>query len=63
MHTCLQCRVALPLGPGPTCDAVIVSPDLRSLSGAPVFWATPAERSLVGRVLRAGRTGTAEGDT
>lgn len=54
-------RVALPLGTAAGCTEVLISQDLRRLGGVATFWATPAERSLVGQCLRARRTAAVEG--
>ncbi|KAL4451819.1 hypothetical protein ABPG75_007481 [Micractinium tetrahymenae] len=53
-------RAALPLG-GEGRGVLLVSSDLRGPSSPSTYWATPSERSLVGRVLASGRTGAAEG--
>ncbi|PSC70723.1 digalactosyldiacylglycerol synthase [Micractinium conductrix] len=53
-------RVVMPLS-GEIASFALVSSDVRGAKGAPVYWAAPEEGSLVGRVLRSGRTASAEG--
>lgn len=54
------CRMALPVG-GEANPFVLVSADLRAPTHPPTYWATSADRSLVGRTLSTGRTAAAEG--